>query len=326
MNDQHPAPHLWVVLISWNNRSDVLRCLGALQQQTHPHVHVRLALVDNGSTDGTPQAVRQHFPQVRLFRLAHNYGFARAANVVLRYALNQQADYVLLLNSDTWFEPDFLERLVSVAQHHRQCGIISPKVCLHNAPETLWGVGGLITRGGVRFVGLHEPDTGQYDDSRSGSTDDVDKALYDSLDFVFGCAMLIRTDVLRDTGLMDGRFFVFYEEMDLCVRARRAGWRVGLASGVRLLHEGSGTTRHQSALRHFYLARSRLAFLRKHCQFFNLVVLSPYELALTAKVVGTLWRQRDYRAGVAYVRGCIAGLTQHGVQMSKPRKTLASQP
>lgn len=305
MQRECARPRLLVGLVSWNNRRDLLICLAALYRQTYPNVQV--VVVDNGSTDGTPVMVRQYFPEVRCAALVQNYGFARAANVILGYARQADADYVLLLNADTSFGPDLLERLVDAAEARPDVGIFSPKIYLRAAPERLWAIGGVLERGRVRFYGLNRYDTGQFD----GQT----------LDFVMGCAMLLRTAILPQTGPFDGRFFLFYEEIDLCLRAKQAGWPIALLPEVQLWHEGGATTRQQHHVREFYLARSRLVFLRKYRTSFDLRLLVLYELALTTKVVALHLSQRSFRAGAAYLSGAAVGLFRRGRAIYEPYET-----
>jgi GT2 family glycosyltransferase len=127
--------------------------------------------------------------------------------------------------------------------------------------------------------------------------------------------------MLRHTGWFDGRFFVFYEEIDLCVRARGAGWGVALLPEVCLWHAGGATTSTRLHVRAFYLARSRLLFLRKHRASFNGWALMFYEVALTAKIVSMhLWHQ-TWRAGAAYLHGVAVGLFCRGRAIREPYGT-----
>jgi GT2 family glycosyltransferase len=286
------APSLWVVLVGWNSHGDLLRCLEALQGQTYPSLQV--VLVDNGSSDGTAAMVRERFPQVRLFALGKNHGFARAVNIALRYAVERGAGYALLLNPDTWFEPDMLAQLLAVAEANPRLGIASPKVYLQRAPDHLWGIGGMLTKRGLRFYGLEERDAGQYDTCR--------------VDFVLGCAMLLRAQMLREIGLLDERFFVFCEEVDLCLRAQAAGWQVMMVPEIRMSHVGGATTAQQPAIRHFHLARSRMQFLRKYRARFELVPLMRGELVYLRKIMSGFARYGQFRSIAAYLRGTISGL------------------
>ncbi len=292
----HNMPLLYVVLVSWNSRDDVLHCLNALQQQSYPAFQI--TLVDNHSTDGTVQAVQAAFPTVHLFALDQNYGFAHAANVGLDYGLAQGGDYFLLLNSDTYFDADLLSQLIATMVASQHLGIASPKIYLRCDPNLLWGIGGSINTGGLRFYGLHKHDTGQYDTQL--------------LDFVFGCAMIIRAEVLRQIGFLDERFFVFFEEIDLCLRARMVNWEVALIPHVHVWHTGGGSTTHQHYLRQFYLSRSRIIFLRKYRAFFKWNALILREARSTAQIIQDCMRQRRAGILIGHIHGTWAGLLKHG--------------
>jgi len=302
-------PSLWVIMISWNNRNDVLQCLAALAQQTYPNLH--LVLVDNGSQDGTATTVRQQFPTVHLCKLKRNYGYARASNVALRYVLQHEAKYVLFFNVDTYFAPDLLEQLVSWMETHPQHGIISPKIYLRHKPDYLWAVGGKVTPTRLHVYGYGEPDQGQYDTS--------------PLDFVMGCAMLIRGEILRNTGLMDGRFFVFYEEIDLCLRARQNGWHIGFLPQIQMYHESETSTSGRAYIRHFYMARSRFLFFWKHRFVFNLAFLLAYELGHTASIVIRHLLRGDRASARSYLHGALIGLSQHKTLMNVPYEAVVEK-
>lgn len=300
---ERKTPSLWIVLVGWNCRDDVLRCLRALSEQTY--AHVRVALVDNGSTDGTVAATRAEFPHVSVFALSRNHGFASAVNIALRRALDECADHVLLLNVDTRFGPEFVSSLVAALQCNDRLGVVSPKILLERCDSRLWGVGGTLTAAGVRFVGLDKSDSGQYDHAR--------------LDFVLGCAMLIRAEVLRQVGLLDERFFVFFEEIDFCLRARAAGWQVALVPTVRISHVGGATTSTRPGLRQFYLSRSRMVFFRKYRAHFSLLGLATSELRRFAHTLRESVRTGRVDVTIEYLRGTLAGLTGSGAALQSER-------
>lgn len=280
-----------VILVSWNSRHDVLTCLMHLRRQTYPAV--RVLVVDNASTDGTAPAIIRNFPEVLLLPLDENCGFARAANLGIARALQDGAEYVLLLNADTTVEPTFVARMVEALGAHPQLGIISPKIYLATHPDQVWAVGGVMRPSGLHVYGIATVDGGQFDQVQ--------------LDFVFGCAMLIRTEVLQQIGMLDEGFFVFFEDIDLCIRARSAGWDIGVARDIRILHAGSGSTRNQPYLREFYLARSRAQFLSKYRRRFHLIPLVLSELRKLAQMLLAMVRTRSLVVGPAYVHGLLAG-------------------
>ncbi len=296
---------IWVILVAWNSRADVLRCLGLLGEQRG--VSAQIIVVDNASADGTASAVRARFPWVRLVALPTNEGFARAVNIGARYALERGAELLLLLNADTFFGPDLLARLAAAAAARPTAGVLSPKIFLADDPQRLWYTGGVVRPDGLQHYGVGEPDTGQYDAC--------------AFAYVFGCAVLLRGALLREIGLLDEQFFVFYEEIDLCLRATDAGWQIAFAPEVQLRHTGSGSTASARGVRLFYTARSRMAFLRKHCHRFQMRHLLPSELVLTRKTIVGSVRLGNPGGALAYLRGIVQGLIRRGTGL---RATLAS--
>lgn len=292
------TPRLAVVLVSWNSAEEMLQCLSRLRaQQGQPH-HV--VVIDNGSTDGTPQHITNQFPEVELVQLGYNTGFARAVNHAIR-ALLHRTDYILLLNRDTQFDDTFLSRLIHEAEAHPRCGILSPRIYLERPAKHFWNAGGMLAHNGLYVYGEGEPDCGQYDRYQ--------------FEIVFGCAMLLRCRMLEQIGLFDEQFFMFYEDVDLCIRANDAHWGVRALTTLTIMHTGGTSTRAQPALRQFYMARSRMLFLRKHLARFYCPWLFVSELRHTVVIFTRLWRMGNLGAIWAYIRGCIIGMTGHGIML-----------
>jgi len=243
-------PLVSVIVLNWNGLADTLACLESLRRLDYPDYGV--VVVDNGSTDGSPAAIRKRFPEVTLIETGENLGYAGGNNVGLRHALAQGAGYALLLNNDTEVAPDFLRRLVEAAQSDPQIGVAGPMIYYYDQPEVIWSAGGAIDwqRGKTWMVGLDERDSGQFG------------TVPREVDFVTGCALLVKRPVLEQAGLLDERFFVYYEEVEWCVRARRTGFKIVHVPQARIWHKISPGAQADSPLVHYYMTRNRLLFLR----------------------------------------------------------------
>jgi GT2 family glycosyltransferase len=245
-------PLVIVVVLNWNGREDTLACLRSLQGQSYPN-H-RILVVDNGSTDGSGEAVRQHHPDVEVLQTGSNLGFAGGNNAGIAWALRQDAGYVLLLNNDTEVAPDLLERLIERAQSDPSLGIVGARIAYHSQPERLWAYGGGrfdVATGWVRHL-LHPVPESQLRPRGHRHF------------YITGCAMLLRRELIEEIGVLDEGYFHFCEDVDLCLRAERAGFGLGVAPGARLLHKVSATTRVSSPLFLYYNLRSRLTLVRRH--------------------------------------------------------------
>jgi len=244
------VPRVTIIVLNWNGLADTLECLGSLSRLDYPAYEV--IVVDNGSTDGSPAAIRERFPDVELIENGKNRGFTGGNNVGLRRALEQGTDYALLLNNDTEVAPDFLQLLVQAADADPRVGIGGPTIYYFDQPRTVWSAGGGIDwrRGKTRMLGLNELDAGQFGEEPR------------EVDFVTGCALLVKRAVMEQAGLLDERFFAYYEETEWCVRARHAGFSIVHVPKAKVWHKIPLDGRDSSPLVHYYMTRNRLLFLR----------------------------------------------------------------
>jgi GT2 family glycosyltransferase len=243
-------PQVTIIVLNWNGLNDTLDCLKSLDQLDYQGYEV--VVVDNGSVDGSVPVIRERFPSVTIIENDENLGYAGGNNVGLRYAMTQGADYTFLLNNDTVVDPAFLRILVDTAEAEPTVGIAGPTIYYHERPDVIWSAGGAIDwqRGSTRMVGLDERDEGQF--GREPRT----------VDFVTGCAMLVRRAALEQVRLLDERFFAYYEETEWCVRASRAGFKIVHAPLAHIWHKISPATQADSPLVHYYMTRNRLLFLK----------------------------------------------------------------
>jgi GT2 family glycosyltransferase len=218
----------------------------------------RLVLIDNDPADGAGQALLgKGDPRVSLHINASNEGFARAVNRGLRQAASEGGERSLLLNPDVSFAPDFLARLM---ERWMALGaeVITPRVMYRDRPDVAWYAGGSLDHGWV-FSNQHDP----Y------NPDDPGERL---VGFASGCCLGLSHAVLREIGLLDESFFVYWEDTDFCLRLDRAGKRIQYVNEPFLLHEAgasSGGERSPAGLRLYY--RSYAQLLRKYFSFVTVI-------------------------------------------------------
>lgn len=244
------TPRVAVVVLNWNGRADTVECLESLAR-LEPPAH-EVVVVDNGSTDGSVAVIGERFPGVTVLENGENLGYTGGNNAGLRYALGQGAEYVLVLNNDTVVAPDLLGRLVEAAEADPEVGMAGPTIYYHDRPDVIWSAGGGIDweRGRTWMVGLDEVDEGQLG---------VEPR---AMDFITGCAMLVRRGLMERVGLLDERFFAYYEDTEWCVRAGRAGYGIVHVPLARMWHKISPCAQSDSRVVHYYMTRNRLLFLR----------------------------------------------------------------
>lgn len=251
------APKVVLLILNWNRRDDVLRCVASLARLTYPNC---LPLViDNASVDGTVAALRDAYPGLTIIQNAHNLGYAGGNNVGIRWALEHGADYVLIINNDTEVTPDMLTELVRVAESDATIGVVGCRNVLMDDPTHLWGAYGELTYGPfvVRTAG-----EGALDAPRWHTVKDVD--------WVVGNGYLWRRAAVERIGLLDESFFAYHEDVDWCLRARAAGFRVVYAGTAAIVHKGAahaeGPQRH-ALLTWYILGRNSVRLVRKYARW-----------------------------------------------------------
>ena len=242
-------PKIAIVIVCYNGVADTRECLESVRQLTYPEFFT--VVVDNASSDGTAEVVRAEFPEVTLLVNPQNTGFTGGNQTGVREALQQGAEFIFLLNPDTTVAPDLLERLLETWDDHPNLGALGPLMLLYDAPETIWSAGGMIdSQGRVAHFrqGEHAPESREFE----------------PCEFVSGCGLLFSRNVFEHVGFFDERFFLYFEESDLCARIRKAGYGVGMALGARLWHKVSRSTGRDSLLTLYYMRRNQLLYLKKH--------------------------------------------------------------
>jgi GT2 family glycosyltransferase len=274
------APLVISVILNTNRCQDTLECLASLARGTYPNHHV--IVLDNASTDGSVEAIRSQFPQVELISLERNLGYTGNNNVGIRAAMEQGADWVFVLNEDTVVAEDCLEKLVAAAEGDSEVGIVGPLVYHHDEPTVIQSAGGTLDRRWFAVhLGLNEEDHGQYD-----------RPPY-TVDYISGCAILVRRRVIEQIGGLDERLFYYWEETDWCTRAREHGWKVLLVPQARLWHKGVQRNYRPGPNVTYYNTRNRFMFLAQHHAPLSVWVFAWLRtlLTLTSWTFRPKWRE-----------------------------------
>jgi len=244
------SPFIVVIILNTNRRYDTLECLKSVTSNNYPSY--RVIVLDNASTDGSVEAIQNEFSNVQIVKLEKNLGYTGNNNVGFQKALEQGADWVLVLNEDTTMAPDCIDLLVKAGERDEKIGIVGPMVYHYDEPEVIQSAGAEMDRlWKSRHRGMNEDDQGQFSQSRE-------------VDWVSGCALLIRRKVLEHLGRFDERFFYYNEEVDLCFRARRSGWKVLFDPEAKLWHKGVQRKYSPSPSVTYYDTRNYLLFLEKN--------------------------------------------------------------
>jgi GT2 family glycosyltransferase len=244
-------PKVAAIVINFNGCDVTLQTLESLSKVDYRELEI--IVVDNGSSDGSLEAVEEQFPGVTQVRKEVNEGVAAGMNVGVRCALEGDCDYLLILNNDIEVDPQMISELVSVGESERSVGCVGPKTFYHGDRERLWSTGGILQfRESVTTErGMGEEDLGQYDKVQE-------------VDYINGCAMLVKRVVMERVGLFDPTYFVGVEDADWCTRMKMKGYRCAYTPHAILFHMVSHTLGNYTAGRTFHTGRSTAIFVRRY--------------------------------------------------------------
>lgn len=256
-----PSPLVSVIVINYNGKEFLKDCLESIYGQTYHNFE--LILVDNGSTDGSVQFIKEKFPDTILIENKENLGFAVANNQGIEIS---KGKYIALLNNDTVVDRDWLKNLVTAAESSSEnTGMWAGKILSLENPHIIDSVGGLIISndGIAKGRGRLERDIGQYDRE-------------EEVFIPSACAALYRKRMFDEVGLFDEDFFAYCEDTDLGLRARLAGWKTISAPKAVVYHHYSGTTGKYTSIKAYLVERNHIWLAIKNFPLSKLLFLPLY--------------------------------------------------
>jgi len=245
------APKVAAMVLNYNGKDITLESLGSLASMTYENFD--LFAVDNGSSDGSWEAIESAHPEVEQIRVEENQGVAYGLNVGVKNLLARDYDYLLVLNNDIEAAPSMLTELVEVAESDPKIGCVGPKIFYYWDRDTIWSAGGILRfrESVTKERGMNEIDRGQFE-----KTEEVD--------YINGCAILIPTQVFREVGLYDSTFHLACEDADWCMRMKRLGYKSVYSHKAVLFHMVSMSTGVYKPGRTFQTGRSTALFFRRY--------------------------------------------------------------
>lgn len=242
-----------IIILNWNNPKDTLECLSSVMKIDYPNFDV--IVVDNGSVDDSVEQILKVFPKIVLVQNEKNLGYAEGNNRGICLALEKGADFVFLLNNDTIVDPHILSAFIDAAHSNPKAGVFGAKIYYYHHPTLIWYAGGYVLPS-LRCIheGCEECDLEKKHETVKETN------------YVCGCALFIRKEAVKKTGLMDGRFFLLWEEVDWCWRLRNQGFKSLFVPNAKVWHKISSSFEggHRSASWTYYYHRNRLLFLKLH--------------------------------------------------------------
>ena len=247
--DEKKAKSVWAVVLAYNNIEDTIECIESVQKTTYANLEI--ILVDNGSTDETVSIIRAKFPNVHLIENGENLWVPAGYNVGFKYALENQADYILLLNNDTTIPENMVESLLLHAENDPHVGIVMPKVAYYDNPDDTWASGARYRKFPPAVI------------MQTGNDRVQEQAGF--LEYAPSCGLLITRDAFTKAGLFDPGYLFLNDDWDFCERVRTHGLKIKYAPEIKMLHKVSRTTKGpQSPLFWRVFGESNVRYYRRH--------------------------------------------------------------
>ncbi len=283
MSSTPTEPRVAVIIVNWNGKEITLECLSSLRKLSYPTYNI--ILVDNGSTDGSVEAVRRLFPDVTILAMGKNLRFAGGNNRGIRHALEQGAELLLLLNNDTIIDPYCLSHMVSRIRSDKRIGMVAPKIYYHTSPNTIWYAGGRISTWTGRFyhTGIRETDSGQYDTVRE-------------TEYATGCCVLTTREVVKKIGLLDESYYMYAEDADWSMRAFKSGYRIVFEPNAKVWHRISATAGDLSWYKMKNKFLSNMKFFGRYATWYQWLLFPWMSVLINATVVSKHMLSRTLRS------------------------------
>ncbi|MCA9917147.1 MAG: glycosyltransferase family 2 protein [Anaerolineales bacterium] len=295
---QDIAP-VWIVVLNWNAFEDTNECLLSLRNTAYPNYHV--IVVDNGSSDDSPQKIAMNHPGVTLVKCEENKGIAAGYNRGIQFSLEAGAEYIVVMNNDLIFAPEFLTEMVNTVQAWPQCGVVMPKIYYYDEPDIIWSTGGR-TRWMASNILLRDRQ------KKDGPTLQTEEAI----DFAPSCCLLLTRELCQNV-LFDENYFFYYDDWDFCLASRKQGWQIVFSPASHIWHKVSRSTQNSPKSLRWWkvLGQSCVRYHRKHHSLGLLAVYVAWVL-LREMIKG------NFKSLPTFLRGIQLGLQAKSIEDIQP--------
>lgn len=295
-----------VVMLNWNRKDVLMESIQAVLDLDYPLYEV--IVVDNASTDGSQQAVREKFPDVVLVENDKNYGAIGGKNIGLKRAIQSPVDYIYMVDNDIVGAKDSLSRLVEVAEADSDIGMVGAMMYDMSKPDVILSAGGTIdyTENVSRGRGDAQKDVGQFSKT-------------EAVDYLWGGALLARKSVLETVGLFDPDYIGYwFEDTDLSVRVRKAGYQILFCPFAKVWHKPHETVEQFSFRKKYLATRNAVRFMKKHAPVSGWIKYLFFAIAgLPYALVRDLAKGRGVKGVWGKAKGLIDGILENDKAVEK---------
>ena len=301
------SKQLAIILVNWNSFELTKDTLCSLQKTSFKNYDC--IVVDNGSAENEADALKKIFPEIILIRLSENKGFTGGNNSGIEYALDKGYEYIMMLNNDVEVEPNFLEPLLHKLNEDNNIGAVQPLIYFHHDKNLIWNASTKYNP----WLGICSTINYNKRDNTHAET-----KLQKNIDWITGCAFMMRASVLQKVGLLKEKYFIYYEDVDLSFRIKEAGFTLAYEPSAVIYHiagmshksKEKGKEGFVSPKVHFLNARNRIWCLKDHTPWWALPTVVLFHAFYFFGIGFYFIFRARWQKWLAWNKGIIAGLTQ----------------
>jgi GT2 family glycosyltransferase len=273
------------IITNWQRASDTIECVNSVKEN-HLDNH-EILIVDNGSEDNSVSTIQERFPEIKILRLPENIGYTGGYNAGIQYALDNNSDYLFILNNDTKIEKDTISELLK-----SEWDVAVPKILFDNNPSIIWsaGVKWRFFPPACKMIGYQKRDRKKYQKKKK-------------LKYATGCALLVPRKVIREIGGFDQDFESYMEDYDFSYRVIKAGFSMGYVPTSIVYHKSSQSLGEGSPAKWFLIGRNTIRFYRKNFKFSSCMIFTFVIWVILREIIKGNWKSLN-----PYLNGIRTGL------------------
>jgi len=221
-------PHVYILILNWNGKSVLEACIDSVLKINYSNYTV--LVIDNNSSDGSGNIIKDKYPKIEYLQLGKNYGFAGGYNKSFEYLKDKKTEFILLLNNDTEVDSEILKNFIKASDYYGKNNIYGGKIFYKKNPQKIWYAGGKVNLkiGYIAHIGIHRKDSSRY-------------SLQQVTDYVTGCCFFTTMETMDQLDGFDTNFNMYGEDVDICLRARKKEIRCIFLPNVILWHHVSAS-------------------------------------------------------------------------------------
>lgn len=283
-----------IVILHYKGKEFTAQCLESVRKLKTDGLKIETIVVNNNPKESL-RGLKKRFKGLRFLKTGENLGFTGGNNFGIKRALKDSADYVFLVNNDTILDKDILVQLIEVVKKEEKSGILAPKIYFAPGYEYHHDRYKKSERGKVFWYAGGKIDWQNVIASHRG-VDEVDKGQYDQIeetDYISGCGMLIKREVLEKIGLLDDKYYLYYEDADFSTKAKKAGYKLLFVPQAKMWHFNAGSSEVGGPLHDYYMTRNRLLFGMRYAPLRAKIAI--FKWGLSRLIVGRPWQKKAFR-------------------------------